>query len=57
MTQVKPPGQGYVGIGGAVLGAEAAGLGLFDEYSLRVHPVMVGGGTPFFLRAERALPI
>ncbi|MHB8451769.1 MAG: dihydrofolate reductase family protein [Mycobacteriales bacterium] len=47
------PGQGDVGIGGAVLAAEAAELGLVDEYRLRVHPVLVGGGTPFFPRAER----
>lgn len=26
---------------------------LVDEYRLRVHPVLVGGGTPFFPRAER----
>ena len=47
------PGRGGIGIGGAVLAAEAADLGLIDEYELRVHPVLVGGGTPFFPRAER----
>lgn len=47
------PGQGDIAIGGAVLAAEAAALGLIDEYGLRVHPVLVGGGTPFFPRAER----
>lgn len=47
------PGQGDVGIGGATLAAEASSLGLVDEYRLRVHPVLVGGGTPFFPRAER----
>lgn len=47
------PGQGNVGIGGATLAAEASALGLVDEYRLRVHPVLVGGGTPFFPRAER----
>lgn len=47
------PGPGDVGIGGATLAAQAAELGLIDEYRLRVHPVLVGGGTPFFPRAER----
>lgn len=47
------PGQGDVGIGGATLAAEASALGLVDEYRLRVHPVLVGGGTPFFPRADR----
>lgn len=47
------PGEGDIAIGGATLVAEAAELGLVDEYALRVHPVLVGGGTPFLPRAER----
>ena len=47
------PGEGDIAIGGAALAAEAADLSLVDEYGLRVHPVLVGGGTPFFPRAER----
>jgi dihydrofolate reductase len=47
------PGEGDIAIGGAALAAEAAELGLVDEYGLRVHPVLVGGGTPFFPRAKR----
>ncbi len=47
------PGEGDIAIGGATLAAEAAALGLVDAYALRVHPVLVGGGTPFFPRAER----
>jgi len=47
------PGQGDIAIGGATLAAEAAELGLIDEYGLRVHPVLVGGGTPFFARTQR----
>ena len=47
------PGEEDIAIGGAALAAEAAELGLVDEYGLRVHPVLVGGGTPFFPRAER----
>jgi len=46
-------GQGDIAIGGATLAAEAAELSLIDEYGLRVHPVLVGGGTPFFPRTQR----
>ena len=47
------PGEGDIAIGGASLAAEAAHLGLVDEYALRIHPVLVGGGTPFFPRTGR----
>jgi dihydrofolate reductase len=46
------PGEGDIAIGGATLAAEAAALGLIDEYRLRVYPVLVGGGIPFFPRKE-----
>jgi dihydrofolate reductase len=47
------PGQGDIALGGATLAAHAAELDLIDEYGLRIHPVLVGGGTAFFPRAER----
>ena len=47
------PGHGDIAIGGATLTATAAALGLVDEYALRVHPVLVGGGTPYFPRTQR----
>ena len=46
------PGEGDIALGGATLAAQAAELGLIDEYGLRIHPVLVGGGTPFFPRAD-----
>jgi dihydrofolate reductase len=46
------PGDGDIAIGGARLAAEAAALGLIDEYRARVLPVLVGGGVPFFPRRE-----
>jgi dihydrofolate reductase len=46
------PGEGDIAIGGATLAAEAAALGLIDEYRPRVYPVLVGGGTPFFPSAS-----
>jgi dihydrofolate reductase len=51
------PGEGDIAIGGAALAAEAAELGLIDEYRPRVHPVLVGGGIPFFPRCERRVDL
>ena len=45
------------GRGGAALAAEAAVLGLIDEYRARVYPVLVGGGIPFFPQRERRVDL
>ena len=42
------PGDGAIAIGGPTLAVQAAALGLVDEYRPRLHPVLVGGGTPYF---------
>ena len=51
------PGEGDIAIGGAALAAEAAALGLIDEYQARVCPVLVGGGIPFFPQRERQVDL
>ena len=51
------PGEGEIAIGGATLAAEAAALGLIDEYRAMVHPVLVGGGIPFLPRDERRVDL
>ncbi|WP_269854979.1 dihydrofolate reductase family protein [Streptomyces sp. RPT161] len=51
------PGEGNIAIGGATLAAEAAALGLIDEYRARVYPVLVGGGIPFFPQRERRVDL
>ncbi|MFF9815091.1 dihydrofolate reductase family protein [Streptomyces sp. NPDC014006] len=51
------PGEGDIAIGGATLAAEAAALGLIDEYRARVYPVLVGGGIPFFPQHERRVDL
>jgi len=51
------PEEGEIAIGGATLAAEAAALGLIDEYRAMVHPVLVGGGIPFFPRRERRVDL
>jgi dihydrofolate reductase len=51
------PGEGDIAIGGATLAAEAAALGLIDEYRAMVYPVLVGGGIPFFPQRGRRVDL
>jgi dihydrofolate reductase len=51
------PDGGDIAIGGATLAAEAAALDLIDEYRVRVHPVLVGGGIRFFPDRERRVDL
>jgi len=51
------PGEGNIALGGATLAAEAAASDLIDEYRVLVHPVLVGGGTPFFPQRERRVDL
>jgi dihydrofolate reductase len=50
-------GEGEIAIGGATLAAEAAALGLIDEYRPMVYPVLVGGGIPFFPQREHRVDL
>ncbi|MFZ2509485.1 MAG: dihydrofolate reductase family protein [Gordonia sp. (in: high G+C Gram-positive bacteria)] len=40
-------------IGGAQLAHAAMAEGLIDEYRIRVSPLLLGGGTPYFARDDR----
>jgi dihydrofolate reductase len=48
ITALKEQPGDDIAIGGATLAAEAVRLGLVDEFHLLVHPVVLGGGKPFF---------
>ncbi|MET8849833.1 dihydrofolate reductase family protein [Amycolatopsis sp. NPDC004625] len=48
ITRLKAGDGGPMSIGGATLAAAAMRAGLIDEYAIVTHPVLVGGGTPFF---------
>jgi dihydrofolate reductase len=39
---------GEIALGGPTLAASLAESGLIDEYRLYLHPVVLGGGKPFF---------
>lgn len=51
------PGEGNIAIGGATLAAEVAASGLIDEYRIRVYPVLVGGGIPYFPQHGRRVDL
>ena len=46
---------GDLDVSGPTLAAEFIEHGLVDEYRLVVHPVILGGGTPFFPKGERPI--
>jgi dihydrofolate reductase len=48
ITRLKAGDGSPMDICGATLAAAAMRAGLIDEYALVTHPVLVGGGTPFF---------
>ncbi len=48
IARLKAEGDGPMDVAGSTLAAAAMRAGLIDEYVLVTHPVLVGGGTPFF---------
>jgi dihydrofolate reductase len=40
-------------VGGATVAAAFMELGLIDEYRLFVHPVVLGGGMPYFPSSDQ----
>jgi len=48
IARLRAEDGGRLDIGGATLAAAAMRAGLIDEYAIVTHPVLVGGGTPFF---------
>jgi dihydrofolate reductase len=52
ITRLKADDGGSMDIAGAALAAAAMRARLIDEYALVTHPVLVGGGTPFFTAVD-----
>ena len=48
ITRLKAQDGEPMRVGGPTLAAAAMRAGLIDEYTIVTHPVLVGGGTPFF---------
>ena len=48
VNSVKSESDGDISVAGAGLAASFSRLRLIDEYQLFVHPMVLGGGRPFF---------
>lgn len=48
IRRLKAQAEGEIQVGGPDLAHGLTGFGLIDEYRLYLHPVVLGGGTPFF---------
>jgi dihydrofolate reductase len=46
-----------IGVGGPTLAAACIEQGLVDEFHVFVHPIIVGGGTPFFPPLAESIPL
>jgi dihydrofolate reductase len=48
VSALKLERDGYISVAGAELAAHLARANLIDEYRLYMHPVVLGGGKPYF---------
>lgn len=48
LGRLKDQHAGVIEVGGPALAGSLTDLGLIDEYRLYFHPVVLGGGKPFF---------
>jgi dihydrofolate reductase len=55
LARLRTEFDGDMEVGGPTLAAEFIRRGLIDVYQLVVHPVVLGGGTPFFPALERPI--
>jgi dihydrofolate reductase len=55
ITRLKSQPGGFLELGGAALAAKCIELGLVDEFQPIVHPVVLGGGTPYLPAVRSAI--
>jgi len=48
IRELKTAQPGEIDVAGSLLAASLAHSGLIDEYRLYLHPIVLGGGKPFF---------
>jgi dihydrofolate reductase len=53
LAKLRREFDGDLEVGGANLAAQFVERGLVDEYRLMIHPVAIGGGTPFWPAGQR----
>lgn len=57
VRKLKETTHGDLQVGGAGIAASLMKLGLVDEFLLFVRPIVLGGGTPYFPRLDRPIPL
>lgn len=57
IRKLKADLDGRIDVGGPKLAASLGKLGLVDEYQLYLHPVVLGGGDPYFVEARGPLKL
>jgi dihydrofolate reductase len=55
VRELKARLEGEIELGGPDLARSATALGLIDEYRIYLHPVVLGGGAPFFAQSRPRL--
>jgi dihydrofolate reductase len=55
LARIRDRFEGDLNVAGPTLASAFIERGLVDAYGLVVHPVILGGGTPFFPRRERPI--
>lgn len=55
VRRLKADHDGEIEVGGPRLAGALGAIGLVDEYRLYLHPVVLGGGAPFFTGARPPL--
>jgi dihydrofolate reductase len=57
LARLRDEVDGDIEVGGPTLAAAFIQRGLVDEYRLVIHPVVLGGGTPFFPSLASPIPL
>jgi dihydrofolate reductase len=57
LARIREEFPGDLDLGGPNLASEFIRRGLVDEYRLVIHPVALGGGTPFFPALTSSIPL
>ena len=57
LPALKSDFDGELDVGGATLAASLVAANMIDEYRVVFHPVLIGGGTPFFPRLDDRLDL
>jgi dihydrofolate reductase len=55
LQKIRTRYSGDIEVGGATLARSFIERGLVDEFRMVVHPVVLGGGTPYFPRLEQPI--